>query len=1010
MLSAVWFQAAAQSASVSGVVRDASGPLVGVNVTVDGTVLGTTTASDGRYSITVTEPEKATLVFSYLGYEEQRIAVAQRTRIDVTLVEAANAIDELIVIGYGYQRKSDVATSVSSVKTDDMKSFPTASIGEMLRGRAAGLQVTTSSGRPGSAPDIKIRGTRSISAGNEPLYIIDGTPATAAEFGTLNADDVSSVEILKDAAAQAIYGARASDGVILVTTKRGAEGRTEVSYNGYVGIQRLWRNFDFYSPTEFFELRREAIAHDAGIVDARELSVSETLNDAVMERMWAKGESVDWEDQMFRSAALYHNHDVSVRGGNERFKIAASAGYYDQQGLVRIGSGYRRGSFRVNADMKVNKWFSVGVNASYAITAQDREDGNFNTFITRVPLAEVYDANGNYTREINSNGDINPLYRAQHFEHRIGSDSYRLNVFADIKPFKGFNYRLNTSIYQCFKEDKEAKDSEYPGGGATASISDNRTKNWLVEHILSYQVPIRSENHSLGFTFVQSIDHSQSRSLGYAVSNLPVDKGADFLANGEFSGKPERTFSENNLVSFMARVQYALLDRYLLNAAVRIDGSSRFGINNKWGKFPSVAVAWRINRENFLRDAASIDNLKLRLSYGIVGNQNGIANYATLGLANPCAYEFGDNYHMGYLPGGELSNPNLKWERSATFNAGLDFGFWRDRLSGSVEYYTTRTNDLIVNRGISSALGYTNMLDNLGETKSWGIDFNLTGMVLRKQNFSWEIGANLSLFRNEIVRIDDQLDADGRPASQPGNRWFVGEPINVYYDYLTDGIFQYSDFDISTDNKGQTVYTLLPTIDTDGDGLPDKALDYETPREPGMIRIHDTDGDGRITADDRVPIRRDPDFTMSLSTSLRWKGFDLFMDWYGVSGGYLRNPYLYEAASGGSLQGKTNGLRVNYWTPFNPSNEFPRPVHNSSVNYMSALAMQDASYIRLRTLSLGYTFPRELISKIRIEKLRIYATATNLATFTKVLSYSPELTPGAYPEPQTFVFGVNLSF
>ena len=241
MLSAVWFQAAAQSASVSGVVRDASGPLVGVNVTVDGTVLGTTTASDGRYSITVTEPEKATLVFSYLGYEEQRIAVAQRTRIDVTLVEAANAIDELIVIGYGYQRKSDVATSVSSVKTDDMKSFPTASIGEMLRGRAAGLQVTTSSGRPGSAPDIKIRGTRSISAGNEPLYIIDGTPATAAEFGTLNADDVSSVEILKDAAAQAIYGARASDGVILVTTKRGAEGRTEVSYNGYVGIQRLWR-------------------------------------------------------------------------------------------------------------------------------------------------------------------------------------------------------------------------------------------------------------------------------------------------------------------------------------------------------------------------------------------------------------------------------------------------------------------------------------------------------------------------------------------------------------------------------------------------------------------------------------------------------------------------------------------------------------------------------------------------------------------------------------------------
>ncbi len=460
----------------------------------------------------------------------------------------------------------------------------------------------------------------------------------------------------------------------------------------------------------------------------------------------------------------------------------------------------------------------------------------------------------------------------------------------------------------------------------------------------------------------------------------------------------------------MGRASYILMDRYIMNVAVRRDGSSRFGKNNKWGTFPSVALAWRMDQEQFLNRAEWIDNLKLRLSYGIVGNQNGIGNYTTLGLTDPLRYEFGDNFYMGYLPGTELTNPNLKWEQSSTVNIGVDFGFFRNRLSGTIEHYRTRTTDLLVYRGINSVLGYESMLDNLGETKSNGIDISLSGDVIRTKELTWSLGANFSRYANKIVRIDDQVDPFGKPLSQPGNNWFVGKPIHVYHNYKTDGIYQYDDFDIIRDAYGNLVYTLKPTIDTTGDGIPDKALERQDNVQPGSIRIKDMNGDGKIDADDRVPISKDPDFTLSLNTSFKWKGFDFFMDWYGVSGRKIQNAYLSDSNSGGSLQGKLNSVKVNYWTPFNPSNDFPRPSHNTNITYHSALAIQDASYIRLRTLQLGYTFPKAWIKNLQLERFRIYATATNLLTFTDFLSYSPELTPGAYPESRQFVFGVNLSF
>lgn len=997
----------AQNVRVTGVVSDAQGSLIGVNVHVKGGTTGVITDTNGKYSIEV--PASATLVFSYIGYVEQELKVGNKRVINVTLVEDSELLDEVVVVGYGYQRKSDVATSVASVKTDEMKSFPAGNVGDMLRGRVAGVNVTSASGRPGSAPEITIRGNRSISAQNTPLYVIDGSVSDGEEFSTLSAESIESIEILKDAASQAIYGARASNGVILVTTKRGAQGKMEVNYNGYVGIQSLWRNFDFYSPEEYVMLRREAMANDKGIIDAREMSISEALSDDVMKEVWASGQFVDWEDLMLKNA-LYQNHDITVRGGNDKLRVSAGLNYFDQDGMVTTGSGYQKAAFRLNVDYKVNKWINFGVNTSYALTKSEREDGNFTEFITRTPLAKVYEEDGTYTKYINSANDVNPLYRAQNYNREIKNNSYRVNLFLELKPFKGFNYRLNTSFYNRQQEDGEAKKTDYPGGGATAKLANNEKRSYLIENIFTYDVPFRDKNHKLVLTAVQSVDHTQSKELGYSTASLPVDMGWDFIANGEFSGKPVRTFSENNLVSFMGRASYTLMDKYIMNIAVRRDGSSRFGKNNKWGTFPSIALAWRINQEEFLRNVSWIDNLKLRLSYGIVGNQNGIGNYTTLGLANEYRYEFGDNMYMGYLPGKELSNPNLKWEQSRTTNVGVDFAFFKNRLSGTIEYYQTRTTDLLVKREINSVLGYENMLDNLGETKSHGVDINISGDVIRTKDLTWSLGANFSHYANEIVKIDDQVDENGKPLSQPGNKWFVGEPINVYYNYVPDGIYQYEDFDIKRNPYNELEYTLKPTIDTDGDGIADKALSREDDVKPGSVKIKDINGDGKINADDRTPISKDPDFTLSLNTSLKWKGFDFYMDWYGVSGRKIQNAYLNESNSGGSLQGKLNGIKVNYWTPFNPSNEFPRPSHNTNVPYHGALAIQDASYIRLRTLQLGYTFPTEWIKHISLSRLRVYATATNLLTFTDFKSYSPELTPGAYPESRQYVFGINVSF
>ena len=1005
----------AQNKKLSGTVTElkadgTSSPLVGVNVILKGTTTGTVTDAKGKFSIEA--PSTGTLVFSSIGYTTVEIKVGNRTTLSIQMKEDAQMLEDLVVVGYGVQRRSDVTGAVTSIKPEEMKIYPTNNVSEMLRGKAAGVFVRGTSGRPGDTPSITIRGERSLgSGGNAPLYIIDGAPATATEFAAINGADIASLEILKDAAAQAVYGSRAANGVILVTTIRGQKGKPTVKFRSMWSWQDLWRNFDFYSPEEYYNLRAEAQAHDKenGLptrVDPSTLTPTDVLTDNMMERAYAAGRSTDWEKLMFQTA-LSQKYDLSISGGTDKMRIAASMGYVDQDGMVVTGSGYQRANVRVNVDYDVYKWLSVGFNSSFIKSKKEKESGNFTDHITRSPYAMPFDEYGNIQEYINDSGDKNPFYLAERIKNDVHADITRLNGFIDIKPFKGFSYRFNAAYYNRYQEEGSYKKADYTGGGAAGSISHSKSFNYVVENIFNYKVPFKNKNHSMNVTALQSWERTYTTGLGYASNNVPVDSfWWDMIADGEVTSKT-RSVSEHILLGFMGRIQYGFKDRYLLNVIVRRDGSSRFGPRNRWGTFPSVAGAWRISEEPFMKKANFISNLKLRVSYGIVGNQDGIGNYETLGTTTDYKMEFGDNFIMGYLPGNSLPNPALKWESTASTNFGLDFGFFDNRLTGTVEYYLTRTKNLLVSRQINSVLGYTGMMDNLGKTSTNGVDITLNGDIIRNNKMNWSIGTNFTLYRNKILKIDGKTDENGNPVNDITNGWFIGQPKNIYYVYQSDGIFQESDFNIINGK-----WVLKPTIDSDGDGIPDKTIERTDLVEPGKIKIVDRNGDGKITADDRYIVPRAPKFIMSLFTNFNFKGFDLYMEWYGVYGRKIKNAYLYDSNSGGSLQGKQNGIKVNYWTPENPSGNFPRPSYNSNTTYQtnSDLVVQDASYIRLRTLSVGYTVPSRLTQKIKIQNLRVYCTFSNLFTSTKFLSYSPENTAAAYPEPRQYAFGIDLSF
>lgn len=997
LLAALFIGLGAQAQIVvKGTVTDATAAgLIGVNVAIKGTGTGAITDIDGNYTLTVPN-EKSILTFTYIGYVEVAEVVGTRRLINVAMKEDAQNLEEVVVIGYGVTKKSDLTGSVASIKAADLEKFPVADVGEMLRGQAAGVQVTLGSTAPGGRSSILIRGNRSLSSEQTPLYIVDGM--IVPHMDDVNASDIASIEVLKDASSQAIYGSRASNGVIIVTTKRGKEGKIVVDLNSYVTTQRFTRNFDFYSPQEWLDLRWTAKHNDgtAGIGNTlEEMNVQQVFNDDIMYDAYQNGRQTNWEELMLGNA-LQQKHDLSVRGGSEKLKFAASLGYFDQNGLLR-NSGYTRANFRSNVDYAACRWLDFGVNVAFTRSETESADGDFNSVITMAPYSQAFDAEGNALPKANTEGINSPYWKSSEYSNLQKDDYLTLGGFINVKPFKGFSYRASGSLRTNNRERGNYKTKRYPSSTGQGEISQFDRSSWLVDNVLNYTLPIANPNHVVTATLIQSVEEDLQTTTGFTFINSPSDMFDWNMAADSEIKTVTRSIKRTRSSSFAARVQYNLMQRYMITASVRRDGASVFGTSNKWANFPSVALAWRLNEESFLRDAKWIDQLKVRASYGVVGNW-AIPAYRTLGLSDKYEYLLGDNFAVGYLPQKQLLNKDLKWETTESLNFGIDFSFLGGRLSGSTEFYRTNTKNLLVERVIPSITSYTTMWDNLGRTQSSGWEGTLNARIIDNQKLTWTVGASMSVQRNQIKEIDGRLDENGKPIPNTVNKWFAGESINVEYEYVFGGIWQEDDFqtDLATGNR-------LPL---------DKNLYMAGAAEPkpGDIKLVDNNGDGKIDADDRKIFNLDPSWYASFNTSLAYKGFDLNAEFYTVQGVTKRNLYAYSYDQGGTLNGKLNGMKVNYWTPENRSNEAPRPQYTAAVGNFNALGLQDASYFRLRSLTLGYTLPRSISSKWNVNRARVYVTGTNLFTITDYKSYSPEKTAGDYPEPQTYTVGINLSF
>jgi len=986
-----------QGWTVTGTVTDEEGnPLLGVSVVVEGTTIGTITNGDGVFEIQVPGSE-ARLEFSFVGMLGQVITVADQTQIDVTLQPDIMGLDEVVVVGYGTQRKSDVVSSVVTVEAEELVKNPTSDLGEMLRGKATGVLVSTADASPGSTSTILIRGKRSINGGNDPLILVDGVQVS--DINEVNPYDISSMEILKDAAAQAIYGARASNGVILITTKRGESGKIQIAYNGYFGAQTIQKHFETYSGDEFVAYKREAFRANGGFTGDF-LPDDQVFSSDEIETIQS-GEYINWEDRVLQIAPLT-NHHLNITTGTDKTKVFTSLNYFSQEGIIK-GTDYDRGTVRLNVDHTLFKWLRLGVNSSWQISQKDNPGTSHNTneptaamlvrTITTSPLGQVYNDDG--TLKIHPSGvqdSYNPLLDLQEITNETKTNSSIMNVFLDVNPIKGLNYRFNMSRTTQNQENYLFNSSKslsgiLAGGLGLGSISNTKNVGWQLENILTYNPEFGNDMHDLGITFVQSSTFNNFSRFYNSSTNIPSDAiGIYYLQAGV--NQPSISATERTLLSYVARVQYSYGRKYYLSGSMRADGSSVFGENNKWGYFPAVAVGWNINREDFLAESNVINILKLRLSYGSVGNE-GIQPYQSLNTVDAYDYIFGGTKYAGLLPGSTLPNPDLKWETSTTGNLAVDYGFLRNRINGTVEAYRTRTKDLLVNRAISQVTGYSRKIVNLGEVENKGIEFSLNGVLINKSDFTLSAGALFNMNRNKIISLyGEDKDGDGIEDDDVANRWFIGQPIDVYYDYLMVGIFS----------------------------TPEEVAASNTPNaEPGDIQVWDRDpDDGELNSDDRVITDRTPSWYGTFNLNLEYKGLDLAASFYTVQGVTKFNTFLVDYWTGGNPRGILSGIKQDYWTPEHTSGTRARPLEATGRRFMDqgnvTAGLQDASFFRLQNITIGYTLPMAFLGKIGVNRLRVYVTGQNLFTITDYEAYSPEYDARSCPETVSVIGGLQIEF
>ncbi|UQB69065.1 SusC/RagA family TonB-linked outer membrane protein [Epilithonimonas zeae] len=899
-----------------------------------------------------------------------------------TLVGASKEIEQVVIIGYGAKKKSDVISSVVKVNAEDLTKVATSDVGEMLRGKAAGVQVTLANGAPGSSSNIQIRGQRSISGGNNPIVIVDGV--RVGSINDVNANDIESLEVLKDAAAQSIYGARASNGVILITTKRGKSGKAKVTYNGFSGYQTINRNFDIYSGEEFAQLKREAFRTNNGGVYRPDSEIFSALE---LESVQT-GKYINWEKLMLRTGET-QNHAINFSSGSDKFSIFSSVNYIGTKGVIP-NSDFNKTGIRLNADQKISNTLKVGLNTSFQFSETNNPNnaGVILSSITTSPLGRVYNDDGSLRLLPGGFAENkNPLIDLYQTTNFVQNRNDILNLFVDFTPFRGFKYRMNASRRSWNYKRKSYNTTQSIAGIAnnnqgSGSIQFQDEVEWQLENILTYNFKLAEKNH-FAATVVQSISKTNRNDFQNASTNIPNDiLGINGLQSALLNTP---TISEYNrgIVSAVGRLEYDYDNKYYVTIAGRMDGSTVFGKNNKWASFPSANIGWNIHKENFMDKLNFINNLKLRFSYGSVGNE-AISPGLSQSTADQSNYVIGGNQVSGYIPGPTLPNPNLKWETSTTFNSALDFGFFRDRITATVEYYNTRTKDLLVQEQLDLSSGYSNRWSNLGEVENKGLEASLNADVIKTSDFKFKIGLAYTKNKNKIISLYGRdADGDGREDDDILNRRFIGQPINVFYQYDVVGIFQ----------QGEDIVNSAQPL----------AL-------PGDIKLRDVNGDGVINDKDRVITSQMPDWYGTLSLGFEYKGFDINADFYTVQGVIKNNPFLYSYLEGGSLRGIKNGIKQDYWTPENPGGNYPRPNEGNDPSNIFNMGLQDASYFRLQNITCGYSFKPETVSKIGLSNLRIFLTGSNLFTITDYQSYSPEKNPNEYPEAVTLVAGIKFGF
>ena len=925
----------------------------GVSVAVKGTNRGTTTDASGNYKIVA--DKKAKLLFSAIGFISQEVEVGSKSAIDLKLASDIQSLGEVVVIGYGTQKKSQLTGAISQVTAKQINEMPITNLGQAMQGRVAGVDVSQSGSKPGTVPKILIRGRRSFNAGNDPLYVVDGIPLSAG-YEDLNPSDVASLEVLKDATATAIYGARGANGVVLISTKRGAEkGKTTVSYDNYVGVTNALDKINLFSGAEFAEYIRESrrgvvsgsIYKDAngnpvpsGTIDA---FADSKLFEAVELDGIAKGRTTDYQSMILRQG-FQQNHSLGVQGGNDKTQFYISGNLFQDKGISE-GLDFTRTSLRVNVDHNINKNLKIGL-SSYLMHSL-RNGGSLNPYgftITQNPLGKAYDDNGVMIFAPTNDALLtNPLAEIVPGAQIDENKKYRIfnSIYAEVKILEGLKYRVNFGPDFTIQRNGRfvgAVTNARKGGDPQASTSSSFGFNWTLENILSYNKTY-NKVHNLGITALHSIQRDNFEGNNISVQGIPAESQSFYSLGSASTVLGVGSFlSQWTINSFMTRINYDYNDKYLLTLTLRRDGSSRFGENTKYGNFPGIAVGWNVSNEPFMKGITSIDLLKIRASYGSVGNQ-GVVPYQTQGLLSRTIYAWNATGAFGYRPS-TIGNPDLKWESSATANVGLDFSFSKGRVQGSLELYQTNTTDLLLSDQLPGSIGFSAVTRNVGETRNRGIELGLTTVNFNTAGgFKWTTDFTFTKNTEAIISLYNGAKDD------LGNKWFIGQPLSAYFDYKKLGIWQSNEADVAK-SFGSRV---------------------------GQIKIQDTNGDGKINADDRVLLGSDiPDFSAGITNRFTYKGFDLSFFFFGRFGQTIVSGFH---QNNNALAGRYQQIKVDYWTPNNPTNEFPQPnkdqefpVNNTAIIYY------DGSFIKLRNINFGYTFTPTFAKKLGMESLRLFSS------------------------------------